>query len=230
MVLFAHMTILLIEDEAAVISLIQRSLFEQGMHVSIAPDGNTGLQMARAHHFDVILLDIMLPGMNGIELCRQLRTDAIATPILFLTALGSTENIVTGLNSGADDYLPKPFKLTELVARIRALGRRFGSILKNESVLQIGEMQLNLESKTVTRQGKPILLTATEYRLLEFFMKNANRVLTRMELLEHVWDINFNLGTNVVDVYVNYLRKKIDKDFDSRMLHTMVGMGYIFKA
>lgn len=224
------MTILLIEDEAAVISLIQRSLFEQGMHVSIAPDGNTGLQMARAHHFDVILLDIMLPGINGIELCRQLRTDGISTPILFLTALGSTENIVTGLNSGADDYLPKPFKLTELVARIRALGRRFGSVLKNESVLQIGELQLNLESKTVTRQGKPILLTATEYRLLEFFMKNANRVLTRMELLEHVWDINFNLGTNVVDVYVNYLRKKIDKDFDSRMLHTMVGMGYILKA
>lgn len=224
------MNILLIEDEAAVVSLLQRGLAEQGITVSVALDGTTGLKMAREHNFDVIVLDIMLPGINGIELCQTMRTEKITTPVLFLTALGSTENIVTGLNSGADDYLPKPFKLTELVARVRALGRRFGGLMKDDSVLEIADLRVNTFSKTVTRQGQPILLTATEYRLLEFFMRNANRVLPRMELLEHVWDINFNLGTNVVDVYVNYLRKKIDKNFEPRLLHTMVGMGYILKA
>lgn len=224
------MNILLIEDEAAVISLIQRGLTEQGIAVSVALDGNTGLTMARDHAFDVIVLDIMLPGMNGIELCKILRKENVTSPILFLTALGSTENIVTGLDSGADDYLAKPFKLTELIARIRALGRRFGNLLKDDAILEVADLRLNTDSKTVTRQGTPIVLTATEYRLLEFFMKNANRVLSRMELLEHVWDINFNLGTNVVDVYVNYLRKKIDKNFEPRLLHTLVGMGYILKA
>lgn len=223
------MNIILIEDEAAVVSLIQRGLSEQGISVSVALDGSTGLKMIREHSFDVIVLDIMLPGVNGIELCKTIRSEKVATPILFLTALGSTENIVTGLDSGADDYLAKPFKITELIARVRALGRRFGSMMKDDSILEIADLQLNTVSKTVTRQGKTIILTATEYKLLEFFMRNANRVLPRMELLEHVWDINFNLGTNVVDVYVNYLRKKIDKNFEPRLLHTMVGMGYILK-
>lgn len=223
------MNILLVEDEPAVISLIQRGLTEQHISVSVALDGTTGLQMAQDHDFDVILLDIMLPGMNGIEVCKTLRKANITTPVLMLTALISTENVVTGLDSGADDYLPKPFKLSELYARIRALGRRRQTSLKEESVLELGSLRLNMFTKTTTREGKPITLTATEYKLLEFFMKNANRVLSRMEILEHVWDINFNMGTNVVDVYVNYLRKKIDRDFEPKMIHTLVGMGYVLK-
>ncbi|MGN6494379.1 MAG: response regulator transcription factor [Agriterribacter sp.] len=224
------MNILLVEDEPTVISLIQRGLAEQNISVSVALDGSTGLQMARNHNFDLVLLDIMLPGLNGIEVCKALRKENINTPILMLTALGSTENVVTGLDSGADDYLAKPFKLSELYARIRALGRRRSTLIKEESILEIGGLKLNTLNKHASRDDKPITLTATEYKLLEYFMKNANRVLSRMEILEHVWDINFNMGTNVVDVYVNYLRKKIDKDFESKMIHTLVGMGYMLKT
>lgn len=223
------MKILLVEDEANVISIVQRGLAEKEMSVSVAPDGITGLQMATAHNFDVLLLDIMLPGMNGIELCKELRRNGINTPVLMLTALGSTENIVSGLDSGADDYLVKPFKLSELSARIRALARRQSNAATKENVLEVGEVQLNTDSKTVTREGTIISLTSTEFKLLEYFMRNANRVLSRMEILENVWDINFNMGTNVVDVYVNYLRKKIDKNYDNKMIHTLVGMGYVLK-
>lgn len=226
----SRMNILLVEDEPTVISLIQRGLAEQNISVSVALDGSTGLQMATNHNFDLVLLDIMLPGLNGIEVCKALRKENINTPILMLTALGSTENVVTGLDSGADDYLAKPFKLSELYARIRALGRRRSTLIKEESILEIGGLRLNTLNKNASRDDKPITLTATEYKLLEYFMKNANRVLSRMEILEHVWDINFNMGTNVVDVYVNYLRKKIDKDFETKMIHTLVGMGYMLKT
>jgi DNA-binding response OmpR family regulator len=186
--------------------------------------------MAREHEFDVILLDIMLPGINGIEVCKTLRKENINTPVMMLTALGSTENVVTGLDSGADDYMSKPFKLSELYARIKALARRRFTPLKDDSTISIGSLELNTVSKTITRNNTPISLTATEYKLLEYLMKNANRVLSRMEILEHVWGINFNMGTNVVDVYVNYLRKKIDKDFENKMIHTLVGMGYVLKS
>lgn len=223
------MNILVIEDEATVVSLIQRSLAEEGMAVSVALDGPMGLQMARDHAFDIILLDIMLPGMNGIELCKILRKEKVTVPILMLTALGSTENVVTGLNSGADDYMVKPFKITELLARIRTLGRRQPQATRADNTLQVGQLVLNLTSKSVTRDGEPVSLTATEFRLLEFFMRNVNRVLTRMEILENVWDLNFNLSTNVVDVYVNYLRKKIDRKYKNKTIHTLVGMGYIMK-
>lgn len=223
------MKILLVEDESAVVSLIKRSLVEQGMELSVAMDGTTGLQMAMAHAFDVVILDIMLPGINGIEVCRTLRKSGIPVPILMLTALGSTENVVTGLDAGADDYLPKPFKLTELHARIRAISRRKMRAPSNEDLLVFGGLSFNRSSKAVFRDGVPISLTATEIKLLEFFLMNTNRVLSRMEILENVWDINFNLGTNVVDVYVNYLRKKIDRDFDTKLIHTLVGMGYMMK-
>ncbi|MFT3823269.1 MAG: response regulator transcription factor [Chitinophagaceae bacterium] len=226
------MKILLIEDEASVVSLVKRGLTENGMDVSVAMDGATGLQMAGEQSYDVLLLDIMLPDTNGIQVCKTLRQGGMETPILMLTALGSTENIVTGLNSGADDYLVKPFKLTELVARIQALGRRNnrGTVVKQDlQVLRIADLELNLATRQASRNNTVINLTSTEYRLLEFFMKNANRVLSRMEILENVWEIDFNLGTNVVDVYVNYLRRKIDKDFDPRLIHTMIGMGYIMK-
>ncbi len=222
------MNILLVEDESSVISLIKRGLNEQGAAVSVALDGPAGLKMAREHHFDVMLLDIMLPGINGLEICRQLRKEAIKTPILMLTALGSTENVVTGLDSGADDYMTKPFKLSELYARVRALVRRNTANKKGNTIV-LGDMVLNTDTKTAARTGKEINLTATEYKLLEYFMRNPNRVLSRMEILENVWDINFNLGTNVVDVYVNYLRKKIDKNYGTPLIHTHVGMGYMMK-
>lgn len=225
------MKILVIEDEAAVISLIERGLKEKGLEVSIAMDGNTGLQMIRDHQFNLVILDLMLPGMNGIQICREIRSLGFDLPVLMLTALGSTENIITGLDSGADDYMVKPFKINELVARVNALGRRaFKKVQTPEkNIIQIGDLQLDTDAKMAKRNEEIIPLTSTEYKLLEFFMKNQSRVLSRMEILENVWDIDFNLGTNVVDVYVNYLRKKIDKSHDTKFIHTMIGMGYMMK-
>lgn len=225
------MKILLIEDEAAVISLIERGLKEKGFEVSIAMDGNTGLEMVRHHEFNMVILDIMLPGMNGIQVCKEMRSSGIEIPVLMLTALGSTENIVTGLDSGADDYMVKPFKITEIVARINALGRRMvrNQAAPEANLLQISDLRLDTDAKIALRGNEVISLTSTEYKLLEFFMKNQSRVLSRMEILENVWDIDFNLGTNVVDVYVNYLRKKIDKNKSDKLIHTMIGMGYMMK-
>lgn len=225
------MKILLIEDEAAVISLIERGLKEKGLEVSIAMDGNTGLQMVRDHQFNLVILDIMLPGMNGVQICKEIRSMGLDLPVLMLTALGSTENIVTGLDSGADDYMVKPFKINELIARVNALGRRtFRKPQVNDShILQIANLKLDTDAKMAICDDEIISLTSTEYKLLEFFMKNQSRVLSRMEILENVWDIDFNLGTNVVDVYVNYLRKKIDRSRETKLFHTMIGMGYMMK-
>lgn len=225
------MKILLIEDEAAVISLIERGLKEIGFEVSVAMDGNTGLQMVRNHDFDMVILDIMLPGVNGIQVCKEMRAQGISIPVLMLTALGSTENIVTGLDSGADDYMVKPFKITELMARVNALGRRMtrNNIVSDAHILKISDLRLDTDTKRAFRGEEAISLTTTEYKLLEFFLKNQARVLSRMEILENVWDIDFNLGTNVVDVYVNYLRKKIDKNKNDKLIHTMIGMGYMMK-
>jgi DNA-binding response OmpR family regulator len=225
------MKLLLIEDEPSVISLIQRSLTASGHEITVAMDGQSGLEMAVRHQFDLIILDLMLPVMNGMEVCRKIRSNGLSTPVLMLTALGTTENIVSGLDAGADDYMTKPFKLAELEARIRTLTRR-GKEPENEKssdVLKIGDLVLNKTTKTVTRNGQPITVTATEFRLLEFLLSNQNRVLNRMEILENVWDINFNLGTNVVDVYINYLRKKIDKNSSVKLIHTVFGMGYVMR-
>jgi len=223
------MKILLVEDEPNVVSLIKRGLADNGYEISVAMDGRSGLQMSNDHDFDLIILDIMLPGINGIEICRNIRRQNEQVPILMLTALGTTENIVTGLDSGADDYLVKPFKLAELSARVRPLTRRMKGAAAASNLLQIADLELDTVSKTVRRNNKPVSLTATEYRLLEFLLKNQRRVLSRIEILEHVWDIDFNLGTNVVDVYVNYLRKKIDKQGSSKLIHTVVGMGYVMR-
>ena len=225
------MKILLVEDEANVASFIKRGLTEAGYDVTVALDGTSGHQMAIDYDFGLILLDLMLPGMNGMEVCKSLRGKGIDTAIIMLTALGSTENIVTGLDSGADDYLTKPFKFAELLARVRIWLRRQGVNNNNgkDNQLTLADLTLDLNEKKATRGGKSIALTATEYRLLEFMLKNQKRVVSRVEILESVWDIDFNMGTNVVDVYVNYLRKKIDKDFDVKLLHTVVGMGYIMK-
>lgn len=225
--------ILLVEDETKVASFINRGLSEEGHEVSLAFTGDEGLRMATEHEFDLLILDIMLPGINGLELCRSVRRQNRQTPILFLTALGTTENLVSGLDSGADDYLVKPFKFAELLARIRSLLRRSGPAQPvpehTDDVLRFADVELNDYTKTVKRAGQSVLLTATEYRLLQYFLRNPRRVLSRLDILEHVWGLDFDLGTNVVDVYVNYLRKKMDKNHPGKLIHTVIGMGYVLK-
>lgn len=223
------MNLLLVEDEPSVVSVISRGLTDEGFTVSIAPDGLIGKQMAIENQFDLIILDIMLPGINGLELCKIIKEQKPNTPIIMLTALGTTENVVNGLDNGADDYLIKPFKFAELFARIRMLLRRYHGVVSQDQIISIADLQLNLSAKTVKRNQQEIVLTATEYRLLEYMAKNKAKILSRIDILENVWDIDFNLGTNVVDVYVNYLRKKIDKNADQKLIHTAVGLGYILK-
>jgi DNA-binding response OmpR family regulator len=222
--------ILLVEDEPGLASVIIRGLTEAGLQISVAADGQMGFEMAMKHDFEAIILDIMLPVMNGIQVCKELRKAGNNVPILMLTALSSTENIITGLDSGADDYLVKPFKFAELEARIRSLVRRSKALTPTRNTINIAGLEVDKVSKAVSRDGNPIALTATEYRLLEYFIQNQNAVLSRIQILEHVWDIDFNLGTNVVDVYINYLRKKIDHGYEVKLIHTVFGMGYIFKA
>ena len=223
------MNLLLVEDEPSVVSVISRGLTEEGFTVSVAPDGLIGKQMALDNPFDLIILDIMLPGINGLELCKIVKEQKPNTPIIMLTALGTTENVVNGLDNGADDYLIKPFKFAELFARIRTLLRRFNGMASIDQIINIADLQINLSAKTVKRDNKDIVLTATEYRLLEFMAKNKSKILSRIDILESVWDIDFNLGTNVVDVYVNYLRKKIDKNAGQKLIHTAVGLGYVLR-
>jgi DNA-binding response OmpR family regulator len=226
-------SILLIEDEPDVVDFIKKGLGEESFKVSVSLNGVDGLNMALNNQYDIILLDIMIPEKNGIEVCKEIRGLGIQTPILFLTALNTPDNIALGLNSGADDYLVKPFKFNELIARINAILRRINLEKMGDQKSHIKYFLSNLvlddDAKQVTRNGIEITLTATEYRLLFTLLKNKGKVLSRMDLLENAWDINFNVGTNVVDVYINYLRKKIDTDFEPKLIHTAVGMGYILK-
>ncbi|MEQ8425962.1 MAG: response regulator transcription factor, partial [Cyclobacteriaceae bacterium] len=195
--------------------------------VTQAFDGLTGYKMAQRNKFDVIILDIILPGLNGLEICKKLKAEyGSAVSILMLTASGTTDDIVDGLNNGADDYLVKPFKLRELQARVLALGRRKTA---SAQLLKVQDLEMNTETKEVFRNGIVIALTAREYRLLEFLIRNKNRVVSRMEILENVWDVNHDLGTNIVEVYVNYLRKKIDHEFKTPLIKTVIGMGYTIK-
>lgn len=226
-------SILLIEDEVNVVSFIKKGLTEENYDVSVALDGHTGAQMALQNAYDLIILDIMLPDRNGLEVCKELRNNHIETPVLFLTALNTPDNVAIGLNAGADDYLAKPFKFIELVARIKALLRRSNLSVpeprNRENVWTAADLRVDDDAKTVERGGVLISLTATEYRLLTALLKNKGRVLSRIDLLESAWDIQFNLGTNVVDVYINYLRKKIDLNYEPKLIHTVIGMGYILK-
>jgi two-component system copper resistance phosphate regulon response regulator CusR len=223
------MGILLVEDEPNIVSVIKRGLTEYGFEVSVAANGGTGLQMALGNNFDLIILDVMLPVMDGIQVCKNIRLQNKTVPIIMLTALDSTENIVGGLDSGADDYLVKPFKIAELAARLRTLLRRAGNDLQNTPVYSIGNVRVDSESKIAYREQEALKLTATEYRLLEYFIKNQRKVLSRIQILENVWDIDFNMGTNVVDVYINYLRKKLEKNGGAKLIHTVFGMGYMMK-
>jgi two-component system copper resistance phosphate regulon response regulator CusR len=213
------MKILIVEDEPNVVSVLSRGLQSEGYELSIAPDGTIALEMVVAHTFNLVVLDIMLPGINGLEICKQIKKSQPQTPVI----------MVTGLDNGADDYLVKPFKIAELNARIRTLLRRYSGTQPAVDIISIGSLQINTDAKTVSRNNKEITLTATEYRLLQFFARNKNKTLSRIDILENVWDIDFNMGTNVVDVYVNYLRKKIDKGFDTNLIHTVVGLGYMLK-
>jgi DNA-binding response OmpR family regulator len=225
------MNILLIEDEPRVSSFIKKGLEEQRNEVMQAFDGDSGLKLARQYNFDVIILDRIMPGMNGIEVCDKLKNSyQIDSPILMLTALGTTDDIVTGLETGADDYLTKPFKFKELLARIQALARREKTANKNGSqLLKVKDLEMRLKTKEVFRDGVEIMLTAREFRLLEYLLINKNRVVSRIDILEGVWEVDFDLGTNVIDVYINYLRKKIEKGFSSKIIKTVIGMGYIIK-
>jgi two-component system, OmpR family, copper resistance phosphate regulon response regulator CusR len=223
------MKILLIEDEPSVSSFIQKGLQEHQHEVKVAFDGPTGLSLARQHSFDLIILDVIMPGMNGVEVCRKLRQEEnLSTPIIMLTALSSTDDVVSGLDAGADDYISKPFKFKELVARIRAISRR-KSESRHSHLLQVADLQLNLDSKRVSRNEEEIKLTSREFALLEYLMKNKGKVVSRVDILENVWEVNFDMGTNVVDVYVNYLRNKVDKPYDKKLIHTVIGMGYILR-
>lgn len=224
--------ILLIEDDINVAGFVLKALTEQGYEVSLAPDGDSGYQLLTTGNFNLVVLDIMLPNRNGIDVCKAIRLAGIQVPVLFLTALSTAENIALGLNSGGDDYLVKPFKVVELTARINALLRRAQGAALNEKAAHtytLADLVVDDNAKTVTRNGVPIQLTATEYRLLLVLIKNKGRVLNRIDLLEAAWDITFNMGTNVVDVYINYLRKKIETDSSNKLIHTVIGMGYILK-
>ena len=224
------MKILLIEDEYSVISTIEKGLKKHSYEISVAMDGIMGLKMAKENDFDLLILDVMLPGLNGLEVCQRLRNEGSLVPIILLSSLNTIANIVAGLDYGADDYMTKPPDISELNARIKAITRRGKQASVSSGLLRIADLEINILSKTVIRGGKVISLTATEFRLLEFFARNQNRVFSRVELLESVWDLDFNMGTNVVDVYINYLRKKVDAGHEVKLTHTVIGMGYVVKT
>lgn len=221
------MRILVVEDEKKVASFIKRGLEEEDFGVDVAYDGEEGVYMAENTAYDLILMDVMLPKKDGLTAIQELRVKKVKTPILCLTAKDTVEDIVSGLDIGSDDYLTKPFAFAELVARVRALIRR--GTQDRGAELFFGEMRLDPVTHKVWREGKEIDLTAKEYALLEYFMRSPNQVLTRTMIAEHVWDYTFDSFTNIIDVYVNYLRKKVDRDFDKKLIHTVRGVGYVLK-
>jgi two-component system, OmpR family, copper resistance phosphate regulon response regulator CusR len=221
--------ILIVEDEQKIADSLRQGLIENGFDAEVAYDGNLGLRLFRHSHFDLVILDINLPGINGYELCKSIRANNTSVPVMMLTAMSALDDKIEGFDAGADDYVIKPFDFRELLVRIRALLKRVHQVVPTGMQLKADDLVMNLDTKEVIRQGKPIQLTAKEFQLLEYFMRNKNRVLSRADLALNVWDIDFDSRTNVIDVYINYLRKKIDKDFDTPLLHTQVGMGYILK-
>ncbi|MBC6988812.1 MULTISPECIES: response regulator [Hymenobacter] len=223
------MKILLVEDEPKVAAFLQKGLTEQTYNVDIASDGLLGLRLGLVNGYDLIILDQLLPGMSGLEVCRRIRAQNSSVPILMLTALGETDDKIRGLDAGADDYLVKPFAFQELLARIRALARRRQEAPATEASMRLADLVLDPARKSVQRAGQTIQLTAREFALLEYLLRNQGRVVSRVDILEHVWETSFDTGSNVIDVYINFLRKKVDKDFSPKLIHTLVGMGYVMK-
>lgn len=223
------MKILLIEDEVKTAHYLKKGLEENGFEVESAMDGKIGLHLALGNSYQLVIMDIILPGMDGREICKTLRKASIDTPILMLTALGSTKEIVVGFDVGADDYLVKPFEFQELLARIKALTKRHSKIKAQDNVLKIAGLSLDVERKQVKRDGKQIELTVKEFALLEYFLRHPGKVISRAELAKNIWKVDFDTGTNMVEVYVSYLRNKIDKGYDLKLIHTQFGMGYILK-
>ena len=222
------MRILLVEDDAKVARFIRNGLREEGFAVDVAEDGQQGLQFARDFEYDVVILDILLPKLDGISVLKAIRAHDPQTPILMLTAMDTVEDKIRGLNKGADDYLTKPFAFEELLARIRALLRR--KYRTASTVLRFEDLRVDLVTHQVFRGDREIQLTPKEFALLEYFLQNPNKILTRTMIAEHVWDYHFDPETNVIDVYMNYLRNKIDRDFSIKLIHTIRGVGYILKG
>jgi heavy metal response regulator len=222
-------TILIIEDEKKIAALIRKGLEEENYAVDEAGDGEKGEQLAKQKPYDLILLDIMLPKKDGIQVLDALRKAENETPVLMLTAKGTVEDRVKGLDTGADDYLVKPFAITELLARVRSLLRRKKGAERSATTLTIADLTLDLVARKVIRGGKVIDLTSKEFALLEYFIRNKNKTLNRSTITEHIWNYNFDTGTNIIDVYINHLRTKIDGGFPDKLLHTIRGVGYVLK-
>ncbi len=218
------MRILIVEDDKKIAESLKKGLLEQHYSVDVAFDGEEGLYLAEVNDYDVIILDLMLPKKDGKTVCRELRSSKVNIPILMLTALDSIEDKIEGLDSGADDYLTKPFHLGELLARVRSLVRRQSD--EKSSVLKVADLELDTVTRSVIRAGKEVTLSAKEFAMLEYFMLNKNKVLTREMISEHVWDMNFDPQSNVIDSFVRFLRAKIDKEFSKQLIQTLRGVGY----
>lgn len=223
------MKVLLIEDEVKVVKSLVKGLTEHQIEVDFAYDGQTGYDMTLAQQYDVIISDIIVPEVSGLEMTRKLRENGNMTPVLMLTALGATDDKVLGLEAGADDYLTKPFEFKELLARIKALSRRAKEPVPPRITLQFGGFEMNLTSRETYRDGIKIELTPKEFALMEYLIRNQGRAISKVEIADKVWDINFEISSNVVEVYVNYLRNKVDKPFEKKLIHTVFGQGYILK-
>ena len=222
--------ILIVEDEVKIANLLKKGLAEAGYNPEVAFDGKMGERLFLSRNYDLVILDINLPGINGYELCKTIRSRNQQLPVIMLTALNTLNDKVDGFDAGADDYLIKPFEFKELLVRIRALLKRSSNAqVPTGNILRVADLEMNIDSKEVKRGDTVINLTAKEFQLLEYFMRNRNRVLSRADIAENVWDIDFDTQTNVIDVYVNYLRNKIDKNFSAHLIHTQVGMGYVMK-
>ena len=222
------MKVLVVEDEQQVSNFIKQGLEEQSFEVDVAYDGHIAERLILNRDYNVILLDIIIPGINGFDLCRIIKKNKPEVPVLMLTTLGMTEDKVAGFDAGADDYLLKPFEFVELIARLKALSRRNRSeAVDHGSLLRYEDLQLDLQKKVAIRSGRTIKLSAKEFALLAYFLRNKGKVIPRAELAEKIWDLKFETGTNVVEVYINMLRNKIDRDFEPKLLHTRIGLGYV---
>jgi len=222
------MRILIVEDEQKVASFLKKGLEENGFTADAALNGESARIMSEQNEYDLMVIDIILPDINGLTLCRQFKDENPERPVIILTALGTTDDKISGFDAGADDYLVKPFEFRELLARIRVLIKRFRKTESAQEKLVFSDLELDIEKKMARRGGKEIELTAKEFMLLEYFMRNRGRVLSRNDIAEKVWASDYSFNTNVVDVYVNFLRKKIDRGFETKLIHTRVGLGYVF--